>query len=288
MRKSKITVLDVTVAITAAAVMSAAGYGILKCNEINAVNEQSIAALEQQIVSNMRSGYVSMVDIKAGETVSESMLTYSTQLVSNVDQAYFMDASDLGKVARTSIVAGMPIYKSNLSDEKADQLRERECAFIWLSSNLKDYDFVDVRILFPNGEDYVVAAKKAIYDTRIRVNDVFLQLTEEEIQLLDSAIVDANMHNAKIYVTKYTNPEIQEASVITYSPNSDVMRVIANDANIVKRSEAALSVDARAAMDKRMMLFEEAYPGFTLNDQVGAGSLYDEQFFNAGNESGVQ
>ncbi len=62
------------------------------------------------------------------------------------------------------------------------------------------------------------------------------------------------------------------------------MRVIANDPNIVDVSASALAVDARAAMDKRMQLFEEAYPSFTLDENAGTNSNYDEQFFNAESE----
>ena len=288
MNRGKVSIWCVVAVILSAAIVMCSVHSVIKYKELSNASAENVSVLEQKIVSNMRSGYVALMNISAGETISESMLTFSTQIVSDIDQVNFMDSSDIGKVAKTSLTAGMPVYKGNLSDESAEQLRERECSFIWLSSNLKDYDFVDVRILFRNGEDYIVAAKKPIYDTRISVNDVFLRLTEEEIQLLDSAIVDANMHDAKIYVTKYTNPEVQEASVVTYSPNSDVMRVIANDANIVERSEAALSVDARAAMDKRMQLFEEAYPDFKLEDQIGSSSLYDETFFNPATESEVQ
>lgn len=268
----------------AASLTAGIGYAAVKCMAIKNNDDQSIQILQQQITSNTKSGYVALKDIKAGEVLTDSMVQFTTTMISDVDQSMFMNSEDIGKAASSSITAGMPIYKEDISPEEPDALRERECSFIWLSSNLKDYDFVDVRIMFPNGEDYIVAAKKAIYDTRISVNDVFLRLTEEEIQLLDSAIVDANMHDAKIYVTKYTNPTIQEASEVSYSPSSDVMRVIASDPNIVETSAAALSVDARAAMDKRLKLFEEAYPDFSITEEIGSNSRYDEAFFNPESE----
>lgn len=286
MRKTKMTIITVTALCLTATITAVTANALLKSISLTKESEQSVNQLEQYIANNTKSGYTALTEIKMGDTISESMLQWTTTMVSDVDQSMFIDASDLGKVATTTIAAGVPVYKSMVSEYAADSLRERECSFIWLSTNLKDFDFVDVRILFPNGEDYIVAAKKAIYDTRIQVNDVYLRLTEEEIQLLDSAIVDANMHNAKIYVTKYTAPEIQEASMVTYSPNSDVMRVIANDANIVERSATALSVDARSAMDKRLSLFEEAYPGFILEEDVGSNTRYDASFFEA--ESEVQ
>lgn len=281
MRKNVVIATSVVLAI---AMSASTGFAYNKYKQLEAVDDENIQLLQQQILNRTRSGYVALTDIKAGEIITDSMISYASNMISDVGQDKFMSVDDVGKTASTNIEAGMPIYKSDVTDESPNTLRERECSFIWLNSNLKDYDFVDVRILFPNGEDYIVAAKKSIYDTRVQVNDVFLRLTEEEIQLLDAAIVDANMHNAKIYVTKYINPEIQEASEISYSPSSDVMRVIANDPNIVDVSAAALSVDARSAMDKRMQLFEEAYPAFTLNESAGTNTNYDEQFFNQESE----
>lgn len=281
MRKNVAVIATV---VLAASLATTTGYTWYKYKELKAVDTENVQTLQQQLLSRTRSGYLALTNIKAGDIVTDSMVVFASNIVSDVTQDRFINADDIGKTAATNIEAGMPVYKSNVTDESPDALRERECSFIWLNSNLKDYDFVDVRILFPNGEDYIVAAKKSIYDTRIQVNDVFLRLTEEEIQLLDAAIVDANMHNAKIYVTKYVNPEIQEASEASYSPSSDVMRVIANDPNIVDVSASALAVDARAAMDKRMQLFEEAYPSFTLDENAGTNSNYDEQFFNAESE----
>lgn len=287
MRKAKVKMklgLAVTCTITGA-LLATSLFSTFKYKELADASQSSMQQVENMVLNNLRSGYVAATDIKMGEVITESMLSYSTKMISSVDQGCFMDASDLGKIATMSIGAGTPVYKTMLSDEEASGLRERECTFIWLNSNLRDYDFVDVRILFPNGEDYIVAAKKSIYNARIAVNDVFLRLTEEEIQMLDAAVVDANMHNAKIYVTKYVNPEVQEASKVTYSPGSDVMRVIAMDSNIVEKSAIALSVDARSAMDKRLQLFEEAYPDFRLNEDVGSNSNYDATYYSDGGDT---
>lgn len=136
---------------------------------------------------------------------------------------------------------------------------------------------MDVRILFPNGEDYIVAAKKSIKEVRIEINNVFLWLTEEEIQLLDAAIVDANLHNAKIYVTRYVKPEVQEASTPTYEPNSDVMRVMESNPNIVTESSRILSLTARSAMEQRIELFEKAYPEFEMKLEAGENTKVPEK-----------
>lgn len=254
------------------ACITLAVFSWLKMSAINEKARANTTALQEKIMSTQRSGYIALADIKAGEMISSQLVEYHTDLSSDVDSSMFITDRDLGKVATTSIPAGMPIYKNMVSADLASNYHSRECSFIWLSSDLSDNDFVDVRILFPNGEDYIVAAKKSVKDVDVAANNVFLWLTEEEIQSLDAAIVDANLHGAKIYVTKYVKPEIQQASIVTYEPNSDVMSVMEKDPNIVTESARVLSLEARIAMEDRLELFEKVNPNFSLDDTVSGGS----------------
>lgn len=272
MRKQKAVLESALVAGMSVSLLLSSFFSVTKTNEIVANADANSYALEQQIQSSVRAGYIPLTNIEMGQRITESLVTYSGVIISSVDQSKFISENDLGKVATVDIPAGMPIYTNMVSDTVDNDIHERECSFIWLNTNLQEYDYVDVRILFPNGEDYVVCAKKSLYDMTLSMNNVFLWLTEEEILLLDSAIVDANMHNGKIYVTKYVKPEVQQASAVTYSPNSDVMRLIASDENIVERSEASLAVDARSRMDERLELFEQVYPGFTVRDEIGSNT----------------
>lgn len=258
-------------------------FAAVRIKEVVGASSSSITALQTQIKTNMRAGYRALVDIDAGEMITDSMVEYSSNLPSDIDQSLFITGEDIGKVATISINAGTPILTEMVSAQLAADYHERECSFIWLNTNLEDNDFVDVRILFPNGEDYIVAAKKSIKEVNVAANNVFLWLTEDEIQLLDAAIVDANLHNAKIYVTKYIKPEVQEASTVTYAPNTSVLTVIRDDPNIVDVSAANLSAEARAGIENRLELFEKAYPDLELNLDAGSNSGYT----NSDSDSGV-
>lgn len=254
--------------------LAGGAFASVRIKEITSVSSSSITALQTQIRTNTRAGYRALVDIDAGAMITDTMVEYSASIPSDVDQSLFIDSTDIGKVATISISAGTPVLTEMVSAQLAADYHERECSFIWLNTNLKDNDFVDVRVLFPNGEDYIVVAKKSIKEVNVAANNVFLWLTEDEIQLLDAAIVDANLHNAKIYVTKYIKPEVQEASVVTYAPNTSVLSVIRNDPNIVDASAANLSASARAAMENRLELFEDAYPDLELNMNAGTNTGY--------------
>ncbi len=257
-------------------------FAAVRIKEVVGASSSSITALQTQIKTNMRAGYRALVNIDAGEMITDSMVEYSSNLPSDIDQSLFITGEDIGKVATISINAGTPILTEMVSAQLAADYHERECSFIWLNTNLEDNDFVDVRILFPNGEDYIVAAKKSIKEVNVAANNVFLWLTEDEIQLLDAAIVDANLHNAKIYVTKYIKPEVQEASTVTYAPNTSVLTVIRDDPNIVDVSAANLSAEARAGIENRLELFEKAYPDLELNLDAGSNSGYTSSDSDSG------
>ena len=66
------------------------------------------------------------------------------------------------------------------SDNVSVDLRSREFNMISLPSNLVEGDFIDIRILFPTGEDYLVVAGKEIMSTGANAesNSIFLELNE--------------------------------------------------------------------------------------------------------------
>lgn len=237
-------------------------FGYFAYKKILYVQQQSsssVAMLQQELDSRKRTGYVTITDIKCGDIVTAEMLQPSSNIISDVHQSKFFSDDDIGKQAIMNIDAGTPVFKEMVSATFTENYREGEYSCIWLNSNISDSDYVDIRVKFPNGEDYIVCAKKCIKSVTVAANNAFFWMTEDEIQLLNSAIVDANMHNAKIYVTKYLKPEVQEASIVTYSPNEDVLKVIQSDKNAVNRAAANLSASARAAMVERITLFESIY-----------------------------
>lgn len=263
-------VIAATLIIISAALAAVSIASCIRLKNVVVQSSSSVSALQSVIAGNMRSGYRAITDIDAGAMISDSMVEYSSTIVSDVDTSQFITEDDIGKVATVKIAAGTPVLKDMVSAQLAADYHERECSFIWLNTNLKDNDFVDVRIMFPNGEDDIVAAKKSVKEVAVEANNMFLWLTEDENDLLSAAIVDANLHGARIYVTKYLKPEIQEASTVTYTPNSSVLAAIKDNPNIVDQSAANLSASAREAMENRIELFEKAYPDYEFNTKVGS------------------
>lgn len=280
----------VVVGVLAGVLALGLGVSIYKYHkDMNAMQlqaQQQQEALNSQIAANNRTGYVATTQILQGDILQDGVNVAMQTFASSADQTTFATADCIGKQAVVDIPMGAPVTMNVVATIMPEQMNERECTFINLSANLSKGDFVDVRIMFPNGEDYIVVPKVAIQNPVIASNLVYLWLNENCNELLSAAVVDANLHGAYIYTTKYIEPEIQPANTITYQPNAAVMKVMESDPNIVKESEAALSVTAREGIEDRLKAFEEAYPDFELklknNDDV------DEALKNMANGSSQQ
>lgn len=245
------------------------GFSIYKyktdITTINNTNAEQIQNLNSQLAANSRTGYVATTEIKQGDILQDGVNVAANTFSSSAEASTFATQDCLGQEAVVDIPTGSPITTNVVATSMEKQLNERECTFINLSANLKKGDFVDIRILFPNGEDPIVVSKVSIQNPVIASNLVYLWLTEDQITNLDSAVVDANLHGAIIYTTKYIEPEIQPANVVNYQPNAAVISLMQSDPNIVQEAAAALSVSARESLEDRLKAFEKAYPDFELN-----------------------
>ena len=135
------------------------------------------------------------------ETVNVNNRTVPTGVVSS--------GSVVGLSAKYNIAAKVPITGDMVSDEVvAADVRDVEINTVLMPSDLVEGDTVDIRIMYPNGTDYIVLAQKnidKIYDTTF-----WMKLSEDEIQLLNSAVVDSFLNSgSKLYALRYTDSDAQ-------------------------------------------------------------------------------
>ena len=257
---------------------------IRKIKKNTAYYEEQITQLNLQQSAKFRAGYIATTDIAMGDIITESNVVYSPTISSDVDASLFITAADIGKQALVNIASGTPVYKFEVSTGELKDVFERECNFIVLNGNTKDNDFVDVRIMFPNGEDMLICSKKVIKSPMPTLASCYLWLTEADIDLLSAAIVDANYRGATIYITKYVDPGLTGASFVTYQPPEDVITLMASNPNIVTTSELQLSTAARRTMENRIDKYLEAYP----EADTGSYVTGPDNSVSAGNGVGSQ
>lgn len=251
-RTTKQYIAIAVICVTVIGGASLAAY-IVSTNNIRETYEAKLTDANLKISDNTRSVYIAKEDIPAGGILSEEN-TEKQNAISSQPQDIYITSSELGKKALIDITKGTQIIKSEVTDaELTADLREANFTVITNSANITNNDTVDVRLLYPNGENYIVLSKKTILDMSEDGLECYLWLSEEEIQIVSSAIVDAYLYEGtQIYTTEYIEPSIQEASTVTYTPSLVTMDLIKNDPNIVKIATEYLSDVVRKAIENRL------------------------------------
>lgn len=222
--------------------------------------EDKITEYKMQIYQNKRLVLVPNKDIKYDTLLAENMFK-EVEISSSLPRDVYMSKEDYGKFNVIDLKAGIPVMKSMLVKEKVpNDLREQELNMFLLQSDLEKDQFVDVRIGFPNGEDYIVLSKKSVIKLDLKQNTVWLWLNEREILTIASAIVDAYLNKGtKLYVTKYVQPTTQKGSTITYPVKTEVLKIIQSDPNIVSRAGLELAEQIRGKLDERLSKLNSSF-----------------------------
>lgn len=148
------------------------------------------------------SGYKSKIDLEAGTIISENMLYEEEELHASA--------------------------------------RIQEYNMLQLPVQLDIGEYVDIRLLMSNGQDYIVVSHKEVID--VTDTTIWLQLEEDEILLMSNAIVESYISPAStLYVTKYVEPGNQQAATTTYIPSEAVMILIQKDPNVITAANSALT-----------------------------------------------
>lgn len=143
-----------------------------------------------------------------------------------------------------TVIASSFVTRSD--DIDTDDVRIQEYNSLVLPVDLFTGDYVDIRLLLPSGQDYIVTSKKMVTIPDVNgeylADTVQMKMSEDEILSMSNAIVEAyKIDGAKLYATKYSDAGLQEASSPTYVVNDEVAKLIESDPNIVSTAMAALS-----------------------------------------------
>lgn len=170
------------------------------------------------------------------------------------DKAYYKDANKQNvqiEVARVNSVIAKIDMKANTiltrsaitaSDERTtDDLRKEEYNVITLPVDLGPDEYVDIRLMLPNGQNYIVVSKKKVTipvsNGAYLADTIQMNLTEEEILLMSSAIVENfQIDGSKLYASRYVEAGNQNVATVTYAPSDSILALISNDPNAVPKA----------------------------------------------------
>ena len=183
-------------------------------------------------------------DVADASVVPENVATASDFYS---DEGQSQPRSDL--VAKIDLKAGTILTKDMLttsSEQVTNDLRKQEYNMLSLPTDLVDGDFVDVRIRFGNGQDYIVVSKKQVSIPEIAgapaEGVININLSEDESIAMSSAIIELYQLKAvEMYVSRYTDPGMQVAATPTYPVSSEALNLMDSNPNIVDEAKAAIA-----------------------------------------------
>ncbi len=243
-KKRLYTWIAITVFISALSVV--ATYYYMSTYKIAAINKHYDGVINSYKKDNSIVAFVLDRDVSANEELSEAdcervLLPKKAQ---NKELLIEVDDNNFYKYKK-NMSKGTILYRNMVygKDDIKDDLRKFEISSLVLPLSLSKGDYVDVRINFPSGLDYVVLSKKRLEDLA-RIDDdsekreiCLFYLDSEEILRLSSAIVDAYLtEGAYLYTTIYISSETQKKAQITYPCNEGVSDLIEKDPNIVNKA----------------------------------------------------
>lgn len=149
-------------------------------------------------------------DIVQGETITADMLNI-TRIHKNTapDNAVTSYGAAVGKIAKYNIAKNTTAVSTMFADKllTAD-VRIQEINAVKLPSDLMESDYIDIRIMYPSGVEYIVLAQKQVL--KITGTTIWMDMSEEDTLILNSAIVDTFLtEGTKLYAVKYSDPTTQ-------------------------------------------------------------------------------
>lgn len=232
------------------------------------VTPESLAATAGKNVASILEKKDDKLVAKAGKNNFASTITpggdnnSSSSLNSNSSSNSNSNSSD--SKSEKTIVATIDIPKGTVITEKMLALKSEavtdtnsinstyrlvEYSMIMLPTELQKGDTIDVRISYPNGQDFIVVAKKVV--EKSDSSSIWLKLKEDEILKMNSAIIESySVEGAKMYAVNYTQPGVQAAANANYPVSDKVYELLVQDPNIA----TAIQQQYRSALNNHTLI----------------------------------
>ncbi|EHB63195.1 MULTISPECIES: SAF domain-containing protein [Paenibacillus] len=246
--------------------VSAVIFHLMRQAEQQQEHQEVIAHYERQIEQltatkeeSLQTVWTVARTIPDGEQIEPedvTAMTLPTALVS--PEMIAKEEEAVGKHAKVELRPGMPLLASVLYEGNpiAKDVRTQEFQIIQLPSHLGKAQYIDVRINFPTGEDFVVLAKKQVLDREGTV--IWLEMNETDLLLTSSAIIDAYLQGARLYAVPYIEPGLQEAATATYPANPMVLDLLEQNPNLVEQVSTELARQQRERLESNLNEMSEA------------------------------
>lgn len=259
-KKSGLKIMSILLIIVVI-VMAASLYFLYTARQNQKMLSDKIASLELEISNNKQYVYVAMDDLEKGTVLEENVNVELQENVTALPADLYLQEEDLGKTLVVDVSAYEPVMANMVTEEKITKdTREYEIGVANLMVDQQVGDYVDIRIMFPNGEDYIVIPKVKVKNLILENAMFYANLNESQILTLASATIDAyTISGTKIYTTRYVEENLQEEAIPNYLVRKDLVSLMATDPNILDVAQQTLNYTAREIMEAKLQSLSEEH-----------------------------
>lgn len=273
--------LGMVITLVICLIIGALAYILLTKQDKEKEQEEGALTYAYRLKTSVRSGEEITLDKVESVLVTEKAVpsgAFASKTKS--DKNKWIDKSfPSGYKSKLDLNAGT-ILADNLvymDEELTNDIRYVEYNMLVLPTTIVEGDYIDIRLTLPNGQDLIVISKKEVKS--MLGDTIGLELTEGEILMMESAIVEAYIMSAsKLYAIQYVEPGMQEAAAKTYTPTTAVQNLIAADGNIKNEAKSAL----QSRFDQNMRGYIDGDKNaYAANAQTNLETGIQEQIENA-------
>lgn len=261
-QNKKIKRLSIFIVILTLLVLAAAGTAVYLKMTLNDTQDV-LASAQEEMQANKKIVYVVSTDdgfgISKGEILQENVNVKKQQIYSGLEDYNYITEEDMGSTAVVDMYEGMTVMTNMVTPlDVANDTREYELQVVNLMVDQKENDYVDIRIMFPDGTDFLILPKKPVYNLNLENCVFWTYLNEEEILRMASATIDAyTITGTKIYATRYVESSLQEQATPNYLVNEYVQDMMDPtsafyDNNLLTKAIDTLNAIARSNLEERL------------------------------------
>lgn len=243
--------------------------------EITSLKEQLNTVEETSIVYRLSS------DVKAGNACNDYELEAVEVLTEVCAKTNIYDLEDIiGRYYLLDLKVGTMLTSDMFVDyELTNDMRYMDVVFDEIPIGLEVGDYIDVRISFPLGQDYISLSHKKVAE----INDSVVKLivNQEDFYRYESMKTDlATYKSTKIYGAQYIAAGVQDAARIYYPVNLEVLLTMIKDPNIDTEDYSNILV-VREQLEEQLMSSDKV----DIAKTVTSGKQTISQKFSKASES---
>lgn len=226
---------------------------------------QQVTQLQAKLdaVGDFADVYTVKSGVKMGDEILESDLALQTVPVSTIPSNVITDTKSLiGNYFRIDLQPGVTLTKDLINvEEYIGSVYERDVFLDSVPVGTKTGDYLDIRVVLPGGEEFVVLAHKRV-NARYE-NSIKMKLDESGLWLYTSMMVDRALYKdvgLKIYATKYVDPGSHDKTVSYYPVRKEVVDIMGISKNLTDKQRASIwNADLRTSIDAKLSFYNDPF-----------------------------